>query len=132
MNINSLKDRERPESAAAIKSASLRSDVMKILFLGLALALAGCAHRGATLAGEGKPAPAAPAGLSAREELLKSLGKKDPAPDKTPAPAQAKVKAKAASADDDDFIDVDDKKGFKKSWPMAMFIALLAVGIGVL
>jgi len=36
------------------------------------------------------------------------------------------------NADRDDFIEVDDKHGLKKSWPMVLFVALLAVAIGAL
>jgi len=32
----------------------------------------------------------------------------------------------------DDFIDVDDNKALRKTWPMALFIALLAVAVGVI
>ena len=32
----------------------------------------------------------------------------------------------------DDFIDVDDNKALRKTWPMALFIALLAAAVGIL
>jgi len=32
----------------------------------------------------------------------------------------------------DDFIDVDDNEVLRKTWPMALFIALLALAIGVI
>ena len=32
----------------------------------------------------------------------------------------------------DDFIDVDDNKALRKTWPMALFIALLAAAVGLL
>ncbi len=31
----------------------------------------------------------------------------------------------------DDFIDVDDKHWFRKSWPMAVFLALLGAAAGI-
>ena len=32
----------------------------------------------------------------------------------------------------DDFIEVDDSRGFSKSWPMALFMGLIGVAIGAL
>jgi hypothetical protein len=62
---------------------------------------------------------AAPAAASGREEVLKSLAKEGD-------------RAKAGAGEKDDFIDVDDRKGLKKSWPMLLFIGLIGVAIGAL
>lgn len=32
----------------------------------------------------------------------------------------------------DDFIDVDDNKALRKTWPMVLFIALIAAAVGML
>jgi len=45
------------------------------------------------------------------------------AADKSPGPEARKK---------DDFIDVDDKKALRKTWPMALFIALIAAALGML
>jgi len=37
-----------------------------------------------------------------------------------------------AAREKDDFIDVDDNKALRKSWPMALFIGLLAAAVGML
>jgi hypothetical protein len=62
-----------------------------------------------------------PAAPPSRKELLKDMGKK--------SAVSPGVHPKAATADDD-FIDIDDKKAFKKSWPMALFLGLIALAAG--
>jgi len=105
---------------------------MKMLCLCLPLLLAGCAHRGplperlrsqVPAAADVSAAPAtSPAQAPSRRELLKETDKK---------PAAAAARAKSAK-DDDDFIEVDDKKALKKTWPMLLFIGLVALAAGVL
>jgi len=82
-----------------------------LLFIPL---FAACAHDPAV-----KPpavAPAAQERALSRRELLSEAGKK---------PEAGKEK-------EDDFIDVDDKRGLLKTWPMALFVALVAAACGAL
>jgi len=80
----------------------------------IAFCLAGCAHNAPT-----RPGPlqaAAQAQPVSRSELLMEVRN---------APAGTAGKK-------DDFIEVDDKKGFLKSWPMVLFVGLIAVAVGTL
>jgi len=82
----------------------------------LAFCLAGCAHT-APVAARGETTAEVRGGQPpTREELLREAGKR-------PA-GEAK--------ETDDFIEVDDKKGFRKTWPMLMFIVLIALAAGSL
>jgi hypothetical protein len=86
----------------------------RYIFLSLILAcLAGCAH--APAAGGAGPAAVSQAGQVPREEFLRLA--REPA---------------AAKGGKDDFIEVDDRKGLLKTWPMALFVALIALACGVL
>lgn len=73
------------------------------------------------LGAPGLAAPLVPAGNVSREGRLKALDSREP----------ARAGGQSA-AEDDDFIDVGDKKAFKKSWPMLLFLGLIAAAIGVL
>lgn len=106
------------------------------------LCAAACAHRGAL--------PSRLEGVVPRSELARPVAPHEEvsavperpaeaqaAPDAAPAPGpeQSPVlnrEAPLARRDSsDDFLDVDDKHWFKKSWPMALFLALLAAAVGV-
>ena len=81
----------------------------------IAFSLAGCAGSAPVRAEQ------APAGVSqgqpvSREELLMEAG----------------AKPREAAGKKDDFIEVDDKKGFLKSWPMVLFVGLIAAAMGAL
>jgi len=82
------------------------------LFL-VPLLAAGCAHGPAVKAPGPSDASAERAAL--REELLLEAGRK---------PEAGKEKK-------DDFIEVDDRRGLLKTWPMALFVALIAAACGV-
>ena len=77
------------------------------------LCLSGCAHYAEkinTVSAEEY------AGYYSRTETIDTPGK----------PSVPKVREK------DDFIDVDDNKSLQKTWPMILFIALIAAAVGVL
>lgn len=84
-----------------------------LFLLLLSFCLAGCAHApaAAPVRAGAESSQAAPS----REELLREAGRK---------PA-------AREGDRDDFIDVDDRSALRKTWPMALFIALIAAACGV-
>jgi hypothetical protein len=89
--------------------------VKYLVSLLFACCLAGCAHAAPSREGPG-PAAAALERPVSRVELLREAGL---APAGTPR-------------EKDDFIEVDDKKGFLKTWPMALFVGLLAAAVGML
>lgn len=75
--------------------------------------LAGCAHSPAPRMAE--PSALSRAGQLPREEILRQA--REPVP---------------AKGGKDDFIEVDDSKGLLKTWPMALFVALIALACGAL
>ena len=79
--------------------------------------LPGCAHSPARpqAVAAGTAAADAPPPRS-REQLLMAAGKRP--------------KAEAKPGRDDDFVDVDDRGALRKTWPMALFLALLAAACG--
>jgi hypothetical protein len=86
-----------------------------IVPLFIAFCLGGCAHT-APAAVRAETAALSQSQAASREQLLLEAGKR-------PA-GEAREK--------DDFIEVDDKKGFRKTWPMLLFIGLIAVAAGSL
>jgi len=81
----------------------------------IAFCLAGCAHN-APVKAVSAPSAAEQARVASREEL----------------PAEAGDKPESAGGKKDDFIEVDDKRGFLKSWPMVLFVGLIAAAVGAL
>jgi uncharacterized lipoprotein NlpE involved in copper resistance len=51
---------------------------------------------------------------------------------RTETPAAVGRAAVPIAKEKDDFIDVDDNEVLRKTWPMALFIALIAAAVGVL
>ena len=89
----------------------MRKHIYPLLFV--PLLAAGCAHNQPAHSPE--RASASLERSAAREELLREAGKK----------------AEAGEEKEDDFIDVDDKRGLLKTWPMVLFVALVAAACGV-
>ncbi len=99
-----------------------------------------CAHRGALPSRlEGvvpQSEPVRPAVLPKEAPAVPERPAEVPAASPAPEPPPASAASRAAGwmneDSSDDFIDVNDKHWFRKSWPMALFLALLAAAVGVL
>jgi hypothetical protein len=81
----------------------------------IALCLGGCAGAAPARTAPAPAETARPQAVSRSQLLLEARGR----------PAEA-------APPKDDFIEVDDKKGFLKSWPMVLFVGLIAAAVGAL
>lgn len=117
------------------------------LSLGAMLVAAGllcasaCVHRGALpsrLEGVVPPSDVRPvtppeeaATVPERPAEAQAATSAAPAPEPEPSRELNREAPLARRDSSDDFLDVNDKHWFKKSWPMALFLALLAAAVGV-
>lgn len=98
-----------------------------------------CAHRGALpsrlegVVPQSEPARPAvlPEEMSAAPARPAEVPVASPAPEPHPSSAVSREAGRMSEGSPDDFIDVDDKHWFRKSWPMAVFLALLGAAAGI-